>query len=149
METGAALKADSHPAPHRHRVGIGTLTFNVLAAPSVWALRLYVNYGLASRYCFPGQQPRPVVPRGPGWIWPTLLALDLLTLALAAMSIVLSYRNWRLSRQEMAGRTGDLLEIGEGRTRFLALWGMVIGAGFAVATGFDLIALLWIPLCAD
>ena len=41
-----------------------------------------------------------------------------------------------------------LMEIGAGRTRFLALWGMVLGVGFALAAAITAVAFIVLPRCA-
>ena len=143
----AALHAGAHPAPHRHRVGSLALAFGVAAGPLAWGVHLVVNYGIASHACFPGAGPRSQAPAGAG-LWWLLLSIDLIAIAVAAAATLVSYRSWRATRRELAGRASDLLEIGEGRTRFLALWGLLTGVGFLLAVVFDGVALLVLPLCA-
>jgi hypothetical protein len=40
-----------------------------------------------------------------------------------------------------------MVETGEGRTRFLAIWGMLIGLTFFVAVIFDFVGLWILPIC--
>ncbi|MDQ2802823.1 MAG: hypothetical protein M3Y41_09110, partial [Pseudomonadota bacterium] len=63
-------------------------------------------------------------------------------------SAAVAWRIWRETRGERPGKTASLLEVGEGRTRFLALVGILMGLGFAIAIVFDTVVLLVVPLCA-
>ena len=87
------------------------------------------------------------VPNGLHWLRPTLIAFDDGTIALALICALLAYRNWRLSCDEFDGSAGELVELGEGRTRFLALWGLLVSILICVAAAFDLSFLLVVPLC--
>jgi hypothetical protein len=132
-------------APRRHEVGLLVLLAALVAAPTIWGLRLVLNFALASYFCFPGSIRHYALP---GWTWPTLLGVDALALAVAVLAALASWRNWQASRDEAAAAGAPLIELGEGRTRFLALWGLMTGVGFAVAIGFDLVALWIVPVCA-
>jgi hypothetical protein len=134
----------AHPAPHRHTINFRLLAAALIATPAIWGVRLVVNYGIDSHYCFPGTQRSSGLP---DWAWPTLLGVDLLAIVVAVASVLISLISWRLSREEFAATSGPLIEIGEGRTRFLALWGLMTSIGFLIALGFDLVALWITPAC--
>jgi hypothetical protein len=138
------MSEHAHPAPHRHRVSTALLAFALLATPAVWGMRLVANYAINSHFCFPGDQHGI---RLPGWAWPTLLGLDLLAIVVAIAAAVIAFGCLRQSRHETNAAYGPLIEIGEGRTRFLSLWGVMIGLGFVLAVGFDLVALWIAPPC--
>jgi hypothetical protein len=55
--------------------------------------------------------------------------------------------NWRKTRHEMSGSAHYLLEVGEGRTRFLAMFGVFTSGGFLIAFIFSAAMLFLIPLC--
>ena len=141
------LHAPAHPAPHRDRVGPSALAFGVIAGPLAWGVHLLVNYGIASHACFPGNVTRSAPPRGSDWLWPLLIGSDVIAIAIAAFAALISYRSWRITRREFSGHADKLIEIGESRTRFLALWGMMISAGFMVAMAFDVVGLWVVPIC--
>jgi len=76
-----------------------------------------------------------------------MLGVDVAALLVALAMAFLSYRDWKAAKTEKPGSHHHLLEVGEGRARFLALSGTIVSLGFALATGFDLIALLIVPIC--
>jgi hypothetical protein len=133
----------AHDATLRPGASQTALIFGVLGAPSAWAIQEWSKYALTSHMCYPGSVPAAA----PGWLWPLLLVIDIAALIVALAAIFVSYRIWHKARDERQGDAGALAEIGEGRTRFFALWGMVGGGAFAMAILFDLIAVLVLPLC--
>ena len=128
--------------------GLVAALFGVFAGPFAWALQLNVNYALASYACFPHTEARPRLL--PGWqhfSW-GLLVVNLAALALSGAAAFLSWRSCRATRQVYLGRGVALLEVGEGRTRFLAICGLMSAFGFATAILFNLFAVLTVPPCA-
>jgi ABC-type spermidine/putrescine transport system permease subunit II len=136
-----------HPAPQGGRVGFGSLFGGLLAPPIAWSLQLLVNFGLASYACFPREFPR--LSSTPGWVWPTLVAINLVALAVSVVATAISYRNLRRTGEEASGGHGRLLEAGEGRTRFLAVWGIWTGVWFTFAIVFNTIGVLWVQRCGS
>jgi hypothetical protein len=140
-----AVPNHQHPAPHRRNVGLSSLLLGLTAAPVAWVTQLIVGYGVASHACFPGDMPRasPLF-LATGTI---VTAFNLAAIIISIAGVVLSFRSWRATREEHAGRSHRLLDVGEGRTRFLAICGMLTSMGFLVATIFASIAILAVPLC--
>ena len=143
-----AAKPHEHPAPHRGRVSIIASLASLIAGPAAWIVQLVVGYGLSSLACFPHdaalRQSSP-----PGWSSETLLlgAINGACLMVAIVSGVIALIHWRRTRGERGGGATQALEIGEGRTRFLAICGMLSSFGFALAILFDTPALLAVPAC--
>jgi hypothetical protein len=137
-----------HPSPQRHRIGLMPLMLGLVAPPAAWVIQLAVNYGLSSYSCFPDGSPRATVL--PGWtgVWTGVLIINLVTLAIATGTTFLSYRNWHAVRDEHPGEADDLVETGEGRSRFIGLAGAISGLGFIMAILLDLIAILGVPQCS-
>jgi hypothetical protein len=135
----------AHPAPHRHKVSLLALGFGLAAAPLAWAAQTITGYALSSHACFPGDTPRvaPLFAEA-GQI---AVAINLIAIVVAAAAAAIAYRSWRATRDENDGRLHHLVEIGEGRTRFLALCGMLASLGFLVAIIFASLAILLVPLC--
>jgi hypothetical protein len=146
--TGTTIADAAHPAPHRHRISVRPLLLGLFGVPFLWGIRLVANYAMASQFCFHDAARRYTLPDTLGWIWPTMVALDVLTILAGIATVLVSYRNWRITAEECAAPNSVLIEIGEGRTRFLSLWGMLVASLFILAAIFDLIALYVVPVCA-
>jgi len=144
----SAMHGKAHPAPHRHEVGLGTLAFAVLAGPAAWSFRLLFNYGLASSTCFPDPWRGLGPPSSnPEWLRVTMLASEGVAILIAALGAVVAFHIWQSARHEAEGHAEHLLEVGEGRTRFLGLWGLIISIGFLVVDLFDAVGLMVLPSC--
>lgn len=139
-----AVLASEQSSPRRNRAEIGWLLFGVFAGPVAWGLQLIFNYALAAYSCYPDHSPRIAVL--PGWqhVWAVILALNLIAAALALAGAAISYRSWDLVR----GRNQEpALAAGLGRTRFLALCGMMTGLGFLAAIAFNTLSVFVVPQC--
>lgn len=68
-------------------------------------------------------------------------------MAVSIFGLLVALNSWRATSQEMAETGPPLVEIGEGRTRFLAIWGVIISAGFFIAVFFDFVGLWILPTC--
>ena len=141
--------AASHPAPHRHRVPAAALVFGLVAAPTAWTGQLLVNATLAGYACYPFGEPRAALTPGWSWLWPMLLAVDVVTLLVCIAGGIVALWCWRSTREERPGPSHHLIEAGEGRTRFLSMWGLLFSVGFACATVFDMVTLFVVPLCGS
>jgi hypothetical protein len=148
MTNDANIAAGSHPAPQRDRLSLAVLALILLAPPAAWALDLFWKYAVTSYVCFPGDAPLRAAPAAWGWVWASLLTADVVALALAATTAWISYDAWTRVRREVPGHAEHLAEIGEGRTRFLAFWGMLIALLVGVAIVFSFVADVGLSLCA-
>lgn len=144
-EVSASL---AHPAPHRHKIGLSSLFFGFWGGPIAWIGQLVVNYGLSSQVCFPGRTPLTAVPVGARWITPALLTLDAAAILIGVVAAVVASRTFAATRDEMEGDYHHLLEVGEGRSRFLALCGLITAGGFVLIMLFNTLSLILVPLCA-
>ena len=59
----------------------------------------------------------------------------------------MSWRDYQRTQHEDTGEHRDLLEAGAGRTRFLALWGVCLGAGSAVVIVLTALGFFVLPRC--
>jgi amino acid transporter len=128
-----------HPAPLRHQLSIGEALFGVFGGPLAWFVQLCAGYALATQPCrsqssYAGS-------------FPVMVALLIAAVLVALAAFGVSWRTYARTRDETGGDHRHLMEVGAGRTRFLALWGMLLGAGFAVATSLTAIAFLLVPRC--
>jgi hypothetical protein len=147
MVLSGTAESDVHPAPHRGRVRLIALLFAVLAPPLAWSLHLIANYAFSSHACFPGHSPRAAPLPDLHWLRGLLIAVDLVSMAISILALLVALNSWRATSQEMAETGPPLVEIGEGRTRFLAIWGVIISLGFFVAVFFDFVGLWILPPC--
>lgn len=134
-----------HPAPHRHRVSLTALFFGLAAAPVAWNAQLLLSVALTAHACYPRDVPLGL----PIWsaLWGILLAISALGVALAIAGALVSWRNWRLTFEEVAGSVHQLLDAAEGRTRFLAMFGILTSLLFALGLLFATAGVLVVPLC--
>jgi hypothetical protein len=137
-----------HPAPHRERISIGAILYGVFIGGIVWAGHLMLNFALTVHACYPGDIPLARANSGAHWAWPLILALDIVGLALIASGVWVSYRCWAATGQESEGHHHRLMEVGEGRTRFLGIVGMAFSAMFFLVTLTDTTGLFLVPICA-
>ena len=137
-----------HPSPHRDRVGLPTLLLVLGAGPTAWILQLVVDFGVASDLCRHNGAPR-VAPPISGWTPEHifLVGFNLVCLAVVLAGGFAALAAWRRTHQEKPGDAAALIEVGEGRTRFLAACGMMSAAAFAVAILFDTAWPLFVPSC--
>lgn len=145
MARSAAITHDAHPAPYRGRTTLLELIFVTVGPPLGWSLHLVVNYAFASQSCYPDGRPL-ISPLFRG-LWPLLIAVDVASLAISASAVIVGYRLWQATSEEVTQIEPAIMEEGEGRTRFLAIWGMLIGIGFFVAVFFDFVGLWILPIC--
>jgi len=146
--TPPETSAGRHPAPHAERVSLLESFFGLFAGPAAWLIQLSAGYALASNPCFRSGSLAPALPPALRWTWPTMLALTAAAVAISVASFLMSLRAFNRTRHETVGDSNHLMELGSGRTRFLALWGMVLGAAFAVGAAITGIAFATVPSCA-
>jgi len=146
----------SHPAPDRVRVSLPALWFGIFGGPFAWSLQTLVNLPVASHGCFPRLEPldHPVIGNVSGITF--IVSLFAVLACLAATSV--SARTWSRTRgehQESAGsgRHHDaataLAETGEGRTRFMALSGILASLTFLVLTIVQAASIFLVSPCAS
>jgi hypothetical protein len=136
-----------HPAPQAGRVSLTLLFYGVWIAPIAWAGNLMATYALSVHACYPGEAPLIHVAAGFGFVWPLILALFLVSLALCASGFVVSFRNWRITGPTQIASSDELVHVEEGRTRYLGVVGMSFSVLFFLITVLGVVILAIIPLC--
>jgi len=142
-----AANASGHPSPKRSEAHPVLLTITLMAGPAAWITQLLGSYGLSSYLCQPHGDPRLAAP--PAWsaVWGVLLALNLVCVGAVAAGALCGLMVWRRTGSEKPGGGPVLLEIGEGRARFLAACGMMACAEFALAILFNTVEFFTVPAC--
>jgi hypothetical protein len=142
------LSSTGESAGPRPRVGRLRGVFSVAGGPAAWLVQICAGDWLASGPCFPGAH-RYVAPPGVwSWTGPAVLVLMIGCAVIALAAFLVSWRIYRASATERSGVHRELIEGGAGRAHFMALWGMVYGGGFCVATLFTVVAYAALPRCA-
>ncbi len=141
----SAPERQSHPSPHRHRVQRWAVWFGLLGAPLAWSLQELVNVSLAGYACFPHDTPLAA----PLWsnLAAIVIAVDAVALVVCVAAGFAALHTWRRSRNEKPGDAEQLLGGGDGRTRFMAMAGMMTSALFLAGTALAALNLTTVPLC--
>jgi hypothetical protein len=137
-----------HPAPARNALSTARAAFMLCTGPLAWFAQLCIGYALLSWPCYPYdlRLASPVA----GYGGTRLVAL-LLLLACAFLAMAAGVSSWRLldaAKGERSGGHAELIHVGHGRTRFIALWGLILGFSFAVTTLATLAGFALVPRCA-
>jgi len=141
----AAIPSSAHPAPHRARVGFPVLLFGAAAAPIFWLGQLMLDYSVSATACYGSDHPTTI--SSVTTLRATLIAFDAIAVLAVIAGAAASLWAWRRTSAEKSGGASHALEAGEGRTRFLALWGLMSSLWFFGAILFNAIASVAVPLC--
>jgi len=128
-----ATGAPKHPAPARDQIAVGTLWFGLFGAAAAWSVQTIVNYIVASHTCFPRIYPLDVPTIGRAPLWWIVVIVSFVALVVGALGGLAAFRSWSATRHETGGHAHWALETGEGRTRFMAVAGLVTSAIFIIA----------------
>jgi hypothetical protein len=134
-----------HPAPMRGQVSLLRLWFGLFGAPVAWSVQTLVSYSLASYACYPTLAPRSVPLYG--GLWWMLLVVGLATVAVEIVAISVAANSWRRTRGETGGGGHRALETGEGRTRFMAIAGIMLGVVILLVSLVHVANLFLVPPC--
>ena len=147
-------RGSAHPAPARDQVSQGLLWFGLAGGPAAWTVQTLVDLAVTSHGCYPRLFPLEA---------PILAGLRgiVTTVSLAALIVCLvaafaATRSWSQTRHEHQANSGAgekhgpeaaLLETGEGRTRFLALSGLLTSIVFTIAVLAHTISIFIVGPC--
>lgn len=134
-----------HPAPHRGLVSFWSVMFGACAAPIFWLGQMILGYGVSAFVCYRGDHPARIASASA--LRGTLIAFDVVAIAAALAGLTISFMCWRIVREEKAGGGSHAIDIGDGRTRFMALWGIMSSLWFLGAIIFSTIASVTVPIC--
>jgi hypothetical protein len=129
-----------HPAPSRGNVALWTLWFGFLGAPLGWSVQAIANTAVASHGCYPSLYP--LSSPATGGMRGILFVISLVAIVLGVAALGMSFSTWRRTNDEHQEKSGEgsrrhdrstaALETGEGRTRFMALSGVLTSIVFLV-----------------
>ena len=144
-DASSTSHAATHPAPHRDRVGRAAIAFGLGAAPAAWGLQLLSNASLASRACFP--KDVPLAAASWGSVTSVVVSIGICALVVCLLATLVAWRSWSKTGSERPGSAHHLLESGDGRTRFLAMAGMMSGGLFFIAIALTVLNTAGVPAC--
>lgn len=137
----------SHPSPQRERVDHRALFAALAAGPAAWIVQLVASYAAVGVAC----TARRTVAAASAAAFagePTLLiAGNLVCLAIVVAGGIFCRIAWNRVAGEKAGGPEAALNVGDGRTRFIAVCGMLSSVGFALAVLFNTVEPLIGPGC--
>ena len=138
--------ATTHPAPHRDKVSFWALMFGCCAAPIFWLGQLTLGYWISAQVCYGSDHP--TVTDAPGTLYSALIVFDAVAIVFAILGGIVSWMSWNATQDEKKGGAHEALHTGEGRARFMALWGIMSSLWFLGAIVFGTIGSMVVPLCA-
>jgi hypothetical protein len=134
-----------HPAPRRDRASLAALWFGLFGAPLAWSVQELVNTPVVGHACYPKTEPLP----SPSFHATVGFALgvSVVTALVALAALLTAASTWRSVRRGHQGEHAALLEVGEGRTRFMALAGILLGVVFLLGIVMHAVPLFILPPC--
>jgi hypothetical protein len=147
MTADTQVAPNNHPSPQRGKVGLGALWFGICGVPFAWIGLEIFSYVVTTGIC--GEKSVTAMDMVSATIsaWHILLPTSLVAAALGLITVYVALHNWRESRYEKPGSAHHLIEVGEGRTRFLAMFGLLTSIGFMITFIFSATTLIVVPLC--
>lgn len=138
-QTGLAV---GHPSPARHRANLLLLALALGAPPAAWLAQLLIAFTPASYFCWFRVPAAP-----PPWLGPVAVLANLVAIVVAVAAFVAALMIVRQTGHEHGHSTGGLIEIGEGRTHFLAVWAAFVAVVFTIAILANTLSLHLVALC--
>ena len=134
-----------HPSPLRRRVASPAHWVALLAAPCAWIFQLLFNFSRVTHGCYPHAVPLAA----PLWndLRTTSATVTLAAVLVCLIAGAIGWQNWRRTREEKPGSAHDLLQSGDGRSRFLGVVGLLSSALFLVAVAVTFLAFTTVPTC--
>ncbi len=143
---GGGAQGSAHAAPHRARVPLWALWAGLFGGPLLWSVQALANYAFVAHSCYPTVLPRTTPTFGS--VWGLVLAISIVAALGTVAAGLVALRSWRATRDEKAGSAESLLDTAEGRTRFMALTGLVLSGIFLLAVLATGLPLFMVPTCA-
>ena len=137
-----------HTQPRAQAGRLPQSFFALFAGPLAWIVQLYSGYALASQACYPGTERRLTLPPHLGWTRAAIAIVMIAACLVSLLALASSLRSYRRSAEEMRRDAAAVIQGGAQRTCFLALWGIIFGAGAAVGSVLTLLAYFVLPQCA-
>ena len=140
-------RGPAHPAPARGQVHGLRLLVGLCGAPLAWVAQMSLSEPLSAQACYAASRPlaAPVWASAHALLW----AISAVCLLAACASALVAWRAWRGTRYEATSNWHDAVHSGTGRTRFLALLGVMTSAMFVAAILFSTLGATLIAACGS
>ena len=109
------------------------LWFGLLGAPTAWSLQLISAYAFTAHKCFPRLTSLAVPAPGSVSLFAILAMISVAAVATGILALGTALGSHRVTAGETEHDTHGALDVGEGRTRFMALSGVLVSLLFLVA----------------
>jgi hypothetical protein len=141
----SAIHGQPHPSPHRAHARAWATWFGLIGAPLAWSLQLLLNASIGAHGCYPGDAPLAE----PIWANTTsvMAVVEIAAMLVCTGALWCAWHSWRRTREERPGSAHHLMEAGDGRTRFMAMAGMLTSCQMLVAVVLSTISALAVPGC--
>jgi hypothetical protein len=134
----ARVQPPADPAPSQHLVSLWRLWFGLFAAPAAWAIQLISNYALLAHFCFPADKPLAAPTFSGVRVAAITISAALLLVALTALFVAnrarhathSETRNEKGQGERQREREKNGADVGHGRTRFMAMAGILVSGIF-------------------
>jgi hypothetical protein len=140
----------THPAPHRGRARPLYLLAGLVAAPLAWIIQICTCEALASQACFPTRHPLPEAALGS--LLHLIAVVSGACFVIGSAGIAAGWVSWRATSRDRAegseGQAQGLFDSREGRTRFLAIVGILGSSVFMLGLMLTAMTALFVSPCA-
>jgi hypothetical protein len=133
-----------HPESERGRVSKSTLLIDFSLGAFAWVLQFTVLAAFYGQACPAGDGPATGVAPG-GWQVTASLVVNAVAILVALAALAMSMRN--LARSGKTSGHHELLDVGEGRSHFLSIWGVFANLLFLIAIGVNSITVFGSGMC--
>jgi hypothetical protein len=121
------------------------LWFGIFGAPAAWALEVIAGYSVIAHYCYPRDSPLSTPTFDATRLTGFIVCVVLILVGLAAL--VTAIHCWRETRHGHDAEHHELLEVGEGRARFMAFGGVLLSTMFLFALIMSALPVFTNSLC--
>lgn len=136
------------PAPEAEKLPTGISFFILFGGPVAWFVQTCVAVPMLSWPCYPHADRLASPLLGFAWTRPAAILLSLLCIAISVAAGITARTKLREIGREEEGSDAHLVKVGHGRTRFTALWGLILSFSFAILSALTLIPFLMVSRCA-
>lgn len=121
--------------------------YALLGAPLAWFLLELAGWLLASLHC--GHRAFHAMPQLTRATMPSFIVLAVVATTIAAGGLVMAWIAWQRARGEKSASPHHLMQVGEGRTHFVALVCVITSLTFTAGLVFYMIQMWGAPLCGS